>query len=482
MRRYLGAVLALISFNFSYANQDPKLLIKFPTRQRATKFFQVLDLYYQKLDASLPYKFLITCDTDDTGPDGMHRPEVIEKLNQYPNLTYAFGARVNKVEAVNRDLEDVKFDILLVASDDMIPQVSGYNQIITEQMLNHFPDLDGTLHFNDGYVTTLNTLPIMGRKYYERFNFIYYPKYQSICCDLDFTLMAKMLGKSVYLDQVIIRHEHGSYGFTKDALFHHNESREFYEHDRDVLQRRQASNFGLTTEQILPELKITSSLDLFNYQNTKVRLSILIATIDKRQEQFANLYRKLLDQIQKHHLEHLVEVCFFKDNQTINVGSKRNQLLAAAKGEYVCFLDDDDDVDPEYVKLIYEALKTNPDCVSCTGIIYKPDTEPQKFVHSLKYHRAFEENGVAYSPVYHLNPIKRALAIQAKFPEQNYNEDTTWARRIYDLKLLKTEVEINQPYYHYYHDYNKSEAVPECAKKDRRIRWNPYGMLVISHK
>ncbi len=482
LHKLLLALVWLAQSSSIWAN--PKLLIKFPTRERADKFFKVLDLYYQNLSGQMPYQFLISCDTNDTGPTGMNRPEIIRKLAQYPNLISVFGVSANKIDAVNRDINDhLDFDILMVASDDMIPVQKNFDQIIVNELLQAYPDLDGTLNFNDGYVgQTLCTLPIMGRKFYERFNYVYHPDYQSICCDLEATLIARMMGKEKYLNQVVIRHEHGSYGFDKDPLFHRNESRVYYEHDRDILQRRKATNFGLPLSDIKSEYYLSSSLDLFNYKNTPVTLSILIATIDKRSSQFANLYRKLMDQIQGNHLEHKVEVLFFKDNQTYKVGYKRNQLIEYAKGEYVCFLDDDDDVSDNYAKLLFDNLKSKPDCLSCTGLTYKPNKPVEKFVHSLKYHSAFKEDGVSYSPVYHLNPIKRAYAVQAKFPEQNYNEDTTWARRLYDLKLLKTEVEIDQPYYYYHYDYNKSEAIPEAARKDRRIKWNPYGMLIISHE
>jgi len=117
--------------------------------------------------------------------------------------------------------------------------------------------------------------------------------------------------------------------------------------------------------------------------------------------------------------------------------------------------------------------------VSCTGILYRPNRTPKKFVHSLKYKNAFNKDGVAYSPVYHLNPIKRLLARSVKFPEQNYNEDTVWARKLQDLNLLKKEIEINEPYYFYHYDYQKSQAIPEAAKQDRRIKWNPQGELTI---
>lgn len=233
-------------------------------------------------------------------------------------------------------------------------------------------------------------------------------------------------------------------------------------------------------KQVYSENLIISSLANLNYINSsQIKLSILIATIKIREKQFNQLYQKILKQIKAQDLLNQVEILYFQDNQTSPVGYKRNCLMDQALGEYICFVDDDDDVHEDYIKLIYAALETKPDCVSCTGMIYQPNKLPIKFEHSLKYHKAIKLNHVLCSPVYHLNPVKKSYAIQARFPEQNYNEDTTWAKRLYQLKLLKTEVEIKTPYYFYYYDYQKSQAIPACAQHNRNIKWNAKGQLVV---
>ena|SRR3990167_3795764 len=202
--------------------------------------------------------------------------------------------------------------------------------------------------------------------------------------------------------------------------------------------------------------QISSSLELFDYQNTPIKLTILIATIEKRSELFTKLYQKLIAQLKTYGLETAVEILFYKDNQTITLGQKRNWLVHHAKGEYVCFLDDDDDICDDYLKLLFSACNSNPDCVSCTGIIFMPNKKPRIFVHSLKYKRIFiDSNGISCSPIYHINPVRKSIAIQVPFPEQNRKEDDIWSKQMMDRKLLNTEVEIKQPYYFYHFDPNK---------------------------
>ena len=53
-----------------------KLLIKFPTRSRSEKFFNILDLYYKK-QQDLNNEFIISCDIDDPS---MNNEDVITKL------------------------------------------------------------------------------------------------------------------------------------------------------------------------------------------------------------------------------------------------------------------------------------------------------------------------------------------------------------------------------------------------------------------
>jgi hypothetical protein len=215
---------------------NPTLLIKFPTRQRKDKFFATLDKYVELLDDISNTRFVITMDVDDTV---MNTPDVIARLETYKNLTYNYGYSKTKIEACNADVPASGWDILLLASDDMIPQLKGYDTIIRKNMLEHYPDMDGVLWFSDGYQKEkLNTLCILGRAYYDRFGYIYYPAYETWYCDNEFMEVANIYGRQTYFDHVIIKHEHpDNAGYEYDELYRNHRG------DKSRFQTRKAHHF-----------------------------------------------------------------------------------------------------------------------------------------------------------------------------------------------------------------------------------------------
>ena len=225
-----------------------KLLIKFPTRERPNKFFNVLKQYYDLMDDKSNYQFVISCDSDDKT---MNNEKAINAFKTYPNLNYHFDNNENKIVAINSNLDKYDFDIVLLASDDMIPRVKGYDTIIRNKMKKYFPDNDGVLWFNDGFVhTRLNTLCILGKKYYDRFGFIYNPVYKSECCDNEFMGIANMLRKQIYFPECIIAHEHPANGFGhhRDELYDRN--MRISSNNDYPLHRGRADNFyGITDEE-----------------------------------------------------------------------------------------------------------------------------------------------------------------------------------------------------------------------------------------
>ena len=142
-----------------------KLIIKFPTRVRSRKFLKVLSKYIKLLeDKSTP--IIVSCDVDDMS---MKEDFVTEVVGQYKNVVMQFNNNNTKIEAINHNMGTLDFDVVLLASDDMVPHVKGFDRIIKDKMLSSYPDTDGVLWFNDGYKSNeLNTLCILGKKYLQK--------------------------------------------------------------------------------------------------------------------------------------------------------------------------------------------------------------------------------------------------------------------------------------------------------------------------
>ncbi len=220
-----------------------KILIKFPTRSRPHQFLKVLNLLVDKSADKENISYLISYDSDDST---MSEP-IIEKAKQAASeITICGGTSNNKVHACNRDIEIVKeWDIVVLISDDMIPQIEGWDNILRQAMTKYYPDTDGCLWFFDGYQDRICTLVIMGKKYFDRTGYLYHPDYNSLFCDNEQTLVAQKLNKMTYIPLCIFKHEHfaNNASVKRDNLYNKNEG--FYRIDEQVFLKREANNFDL---------------------------------------------------------------------------------------------------------------------------------------------------------------------------------------------------------------------------------------------
>jgi len=173
------------------------------------------------------------------------------------------------------------------------------------------------------------------------------------------------------------------------------------------------------------------------------KLSVLICGLKEREQLIMNMARVLRYQGTSD-----VEILANIDNGDNPIGKKRNLLLDNSKGEYICYIDDDDMISPFYISKILKAIEKKPDCVGLEGIIVQKGQGQRKFIHSVRYNDWFEENNIYYRCPNHLNPVKREFALNTRFPETYYHEDKDYSMRI--KQLLKTEEYIDEPMYFYY--------------------------------
>jgi len=221
------------------------ILFKYASRSRPEKFFKGLDSIYNNLSDKENFHVLCSFDTDDIS---MYNQDVIDSLSSYHNLTYYFGHSKTKIEAINADLDKAPiFDILVNFSDDQVFTVYGFDDIIRKDMKENFPDTDGVLHYHDdNNGSRLMTMSIMGKKYFDRFGYIYHPDYSSVYCDNEAMEVAQKLNKYKFIDTIIYNHLHWRYGLSEfDNLYKINDTAPVYQKDRIVYNKRFSKNFDL---------------------------------------------------------------------------------------------------------------------------------------------------------------------------------------------------------------------------------------------
>lgn len=187
-------------------------------------------------------------------------------------------------------------------------------------------------------------------------------------------------------------------------------------------------------------------------------LSILIPTIPERVNMFNNLFDEVHRQVGKLHSIHpslgRVEVIIddspkFLDGG-LSIGAKRDALLRRSEGHYVCFLDDDESIAPNYVETLVRLCQAGRDLVTFRNITR---TDTYWTVVDLSFRYQMNDNA---SPDYitrrrpwHICPVKTHLAKMYRFDDINYGEDYKWMEQV--LKHCTTEAHTEAVIHEYRH-------------------------------
>ena len=384
-----------------------------PSRGRPQK---AIETYLKWVSRStVPVQWILSIDEDDS------------KLNEYKELfkcEIVINNNSNLIDAVHKAIPNIKGDLVIVVSDDF-DCPDNWNEKLN--------DVSGeiAIYINDGYSfgKRLMTLPILSKALIDRLGYIYYPSYTGMFADNDLFEVCDRLGVLVTKD-VRFQHEHYTNGrASMDDTYRRHNNKESWVHGESLLKKRRLANFGLDG----------------------VKLSILIATIDERRQQFEKVLSMFNDM--KAHYGDAVEIVVLSDNREKSIGLKRQQLLEMAKGEWIVFFDDDDIPYPNYLNHIMNAIsQPNIDCVGINGVMTTNGKHTQKWCHRLGFQilegQPAKSRGFDYlRPIIHFNPVKRDKALLAGFKDLKFGEDMDYAERL--NKILTKEFYIKEPLFHY---------------------------------
>lgn len=172
-------------------------------------------------------------------------------------------------------------------------------------------------------------------------------------------------------------------------------------------------------------------------------LSICIATIPERSEQFVALVAELERQ------PGAVEIISDDSPRgTITIGAKRQRMNQRATGTHVAHIDDDDWIPPDYLPTILAGLQSDPDCIGhyelCEGMGPRPELAVwTNAAPAWATGSAAARWGCRHVRTpFHKTPIRRSIALQVPFPDTSFGEDHDFSKRLKAARLIGSEVFI----------------------------------------
>lgn len=178
-------------------------------------------------------QYILSLDTTD------------EQLQEYKELMpsgveYVIYDNKTAVQAINNAAKHCENDLFIVVSDDFAcPALWDFGLLVQLKGKEDF-----IVKTYDGGQPWIITLPIMDRKYYNRFGYIYYPEYKHMFCDTEMTHVADLLDRKIGVPMTF-RHNHYTTGMMqKDAINDKNNAT--WQQGEKIYLQRIKENFGLT--------------------------------------------------------------------------------------------------------------------------------------------------------------------------------------------------------------------------------------------
>jgi hypothetical protein len=191
-------------------------------------------------------------------------------------------------------------------------------------------------------------------------------------------------------------------------------------------------------------------------KNMNPILSILTPTIPERSRSLRFLTSLIEEQAIKHPraIEHLA----LSDNRTRSIGAKRQALADIARGQYIAFVDDDDDVSDDYVERLLKAAQTGADVITFRQQAIYNGLESEVHFGINNQDGPFNPGGITLRAPWHVCAWRRERVQGCLFSESNYGEDLVWCLQA--RRRARTAHHIDAVIHSYRHDA-ATTAAPE---------------------
>jgi len=194
----------------------------------------------------------------------------------------------------------------------------------------------------------------------------------------------------------------------------------------------------------------TNSAQTTNAYSKNMKLSILTPTIPGREEKLRALQDWIQLQIHEAGAIGKVEHLSLCDNRARSIGGKRQALVDIAMGEYIAFVDDDDDIMEGYVAEILKAAESGADVITFHEKAIYNGKESEVHFGINNQDQPFKPGGITLRAPWHVCAWKKSAIKDCVFGENKYIEDIIWCRQA--RKRAKTGFHIPKVLHVYQHD------------------------------
>ncbi len=186
-------------------------------------------------------------------------------------------------------------------------------------------------------------------------------------------------------------------------------------------------------------------------------LSVLIPSIPSRLTKLGELLARLNKQDDPR-----MEVIVLTDNKRRHLGAKRNLMMQMAQGDYLCHIDDDEMLAPDFFATLASELQHGVDLVHYdAGVSFNGSPEFRvTTILGAKLEQPQHLPGGRYSdivrPPWHWNCWRTDFARRFKFPE-HYDGAEDWAWLKQSLAEVKTARRVDRVLFHHRYDSRSTE-------------------------
>lgn len=170
-----------------------------PSRSRADKSIRTIGNWLFLAGQGADIEVIVSIDDDDN-------QKHVYQHNYGDSARVIVSKNRSAIDAINKAAEVATGDILIVVSDDTACP-KGWPKIL-EKAIGFRKDF--VLKVFDGVQEYVVTMPIMDRRYYERFGYVYHPDYRHQFCDTELAHVADVTKRLIIRNDITFKHQHYS--------------------------------------------------------------------------------------------------------------------------------------------------------------------------------------------------------------------------------------------------------------------------------